>query len=64
MTMAIPLGNWPGNTMAAGIGATVGFRFDWSSRSYGFVIPGVSVAGNIEAGIGIKGKFKPQMRRE
>jgi hypothetical protein len=69
MAMAIPRGEHRGNVIAVGFGATVGFRFDWSSRSYGFVIPGVSIAGDIkvvtlEAGIGLKGKFKPQPRRE
>ncbi len=68
MVMAIPRGEHRGNAIAVGVGATVGFRFDWSSHSYGFIIPGVSVAGDIkvvtiEAGIGLKGKFKPQPRR-
>jgi hypothetical protein len=69
MVMAIPRGEHRGDAMAVGVGATAGFRFDWSSRSYGFVIPGLSIAENIkvvtlEAGIGLKGKFKPQPRRE
>ena len=69
MAMAIPLGNNSGATMEAGISATAGFRFDWSSHSCGFVIPGVSIAKNIkavtlEAGFGFKSKFKPQTRHE
>lgn len=69
MAVAIPRGESRGSAMAVGVGATVGFRFDWAPESYGFIIPGVSIAGDIkaltlEAGIGFKGKFKPQSRRE
>jgi hypothetical protein len=69
MVMALPLGERRGEAMAVGVSATAGFRFDWSSRSYGFIIPGLTIAGDIkavtlEAGIGLKGKFKPQPRRD
>jgi hypothetical protein len=55
--------------MVVRVGATAGFRFGWSLHSYGFVIPGFAIAGDIkaitlEAGIGLKGKFKPQPRRD
>ena len=69
ITMVFPIGQQRSTGMAAGVSATAGFRFNWAPSSYGFIIPGVVIAGDvktvtIEAGIGIKGKFKPQTRRE
>lgn len=69
MAIALPRGESRGSAMAVGVGVTMGFRFDWAPESYGFIIPGVSIAGEIkavtlEAGIGFKGKFRPQSRRE